>query len=447
VKRAVLIATGVVLVLLGVLLVGAGGAAAALFGSDGSLSTVPARVSGDGVALVVEDISIDASSIPVPEGLGTLTLSVSDAQGGTMFVGSASGEAVDTYLTGAPYDVVVAVSAGSAATTRPVPGTQQPPPPATQPFWNRQATGSPAELTARVSSATTLVVMNADATPGVDAELVVTLTVARAWSAAWIAVGVGVLLVLLGVVAFWRARVARRRAREAALAAAPPVVGTAVSAPGATILPGAAPLEPPVAATAAVVAAAEASVLERTQPVETVPPADEAAGVTDAGGDPTTGPVAGRDDAGAPTEQLPPVPAPVPDQADSADDTAAGSAAEPETEPEAEQPVEAAVEEPADSPVFDAALAAAPAAYAVTGEDAPGAEHAGDDGAGDDGAGDEPEQAAGPVDMAALFAPLPGDDATAVLPVVTSEQGAPGADPGADPPGPVAPAETQHPAG
>jgi hypothetical protein len=386
VKRAVLIATGVVLVLLGVLLIGAGGATAALFGSDGSLSTAPARVSGSGVALVVEDISIDASSIPVPEGVGTLTLTVSDAQGGAMFVGSASGEAVDTYLTGAPYDVVVAVSAGSDATTRPVPGTQQPPPPTTQSFWTRQATGSPAELTARVSSATTLVVMNADATPGVDADLVVTLTVARAWSAAWIAVGVGVLLLLLSILAFWRAKVAGRRAREAAAAAAPPVATPVAAAPGATILPGSEPVLP----VAAVAVAADAA----PDPVPAAAAPEAAVAV----------PPEVVDPADAPTALIP------------------ATVAEP-------APVEAA---PADPLPVEAAIAAAPSAYdAGTGSaDAP-----------------EPEQAASPVDMDALFAPV-ADDATAVLPAVSAEPGTAASEaPDAATTGPVAPAETQHPAG
>ncbi|MFN8168756.1 MAG: hypothetical protein U0S36_08230 [Candidatus Nanopelagicales bacterium] len=269
-KRAVLVTVGVVLVILGLLLVAGGGAAAALFGSDGQLSTAPARISGQGTALVIEDIAIDASSIPVPEGVGTLTLSVSDPQGGRMFVGSASGEAVDTYLTGAPYDVVVEVAAGKDGTVRAVPGTQSPPPPETQSIWTRQATGSPAELTARVGRDTTLVVMNADASAGVTADLVVTLTVARAWSSAWIAVGVGALLILVAVLLFWRARAAGRKARQEAFAAAASAAAPAVpvvAAAGATVLPGApvaaeppapAPAEPTVPAAAPDLAAVAA---------------------------------------------------------------------------------------------------------------------------------------------------------------------------------------------
>jgi hypothetical protein len=65
----------------------------------------------------------------------------------------------------------------------------------------------------------------------------------------------------------------------------------------------------------------------------------------------------------------------------------------------------------------------------------------------DDGA-DDHAVAAAPVDMAALFAPEPDDDATAVMPPVAPD--APGTEaPSADDDGtgPVAPASTEHHAG
>ena len=234
VKRVVLTVVGVLCLLGGLALIGTGAVVASVFGSDGSLSTSPAHVKGRGVALVVEDIAVDASSIPIPSGIGSLTLSARSSTGRTLFLGGAAAASVDTYLTGAPYDVVVDLSAGSTASTRPVPGTQQPPPPGAQPFWTQQASGSPAELTVKQSSKGTLVLMNADASEGVDADLVVTLTVARAWTAAWVAVGAGAVLVVLAVVLFWRAAVARRRA-----AAAVPFVPAADAVPsGSTVLPG-----------------------------------------------------------------------------------------------------------------------------------------------------------------------------------------------------------------
>ena len=388
--------------ILGLLLVVGGAGAAALFGSDGSLSTAPARVSGKGVALVIEDIAIDASSIPVPDGVGTLSLSVADPSGRSMFVGSASSSDVDGYLVGAPYDVVVDVAAGTDGTTRAVPGTQQPPPPEAQTFWIRQATGRPAELTARVGPSSTLVVMRSDASAGVTADLVVTLTVASVWTYSWIAVGVGVLLLLLAVVAFWRARVAHRSARDRAALTAPSVA--VVAAPGPTVLPGAAtrpavpvaPVEPPTQIMPAVVVASPSST-----PVAPAAAAAAAATVTSAADRATepetpglaTGATASPGDVGAepPTSGVDPAAAVVAS-------LAASRAAD--AQPAHEGPPTAPV------PVV------APAEHEEPEQSEPGQS--------------EPEAGARPVDMAALFAPSSSDDDTALIPVVP----APGASAG-----------------
>ena len=223
-KRALLIVLGVLLLLGGLALTGAGAALAALVGPDDSISTAPARATGSGVALVAEDITVDESNVPIPSGVGTLSLQVSAPDHRAMFVGTATSANVDTYLTGAPYDVVVELTSGETAKTRRVPGTQQPAPPGTQSFWVTKASGPTATLTSALTSSTTVVVMNADASPAVTADIVVTFTVAHAWVGSLIAVGVGLVLVILAFVAFWRARRAGRKAREAALSASAPSV-------------------------------------------------------------------------------------------------------------------------------------------------------------------------------------------------------------------------------
>lgn len=177
-KRAVLIVLGVLSLLLGLALVAGGGAVAALLGQKESISTQPARMSGAGVALVAEQIRVDESSIPVPEGVGTLTLSVTAPDGGSMFAGTAKPDDLDTYLVGAPYDVVVDLASGGKATTRPVPGTQQPAPPAGQTFWIDQSSGAKAVISSSLDPGTALVVMNSDASAGVSADVVVTYRVA-----------------------------------------------------------------------------------------------------------------------------------------------------------------------------------------------------------------------------------------------------------------------------
>jgi hypothetical protein len=252
VKRGLYLTLGVILLVVGIALAALGTVVALSVGSDDALSTEAARVRGTGVAVVAEDFRVDTSSLPVPDGVGTLTLTVTARDGRAMFVGSAATKDVDTYLTGAPYDVVVDLSAGAKATTRKVPGGQQPQPPGSQAFWAAQSSGAPASLSAHVIPGQSLVVMNADAVPVIDADLVVTLSVPGTWRYAWVAVAIGVLLVLVAFLAFWRAVVAGRRRKEAALAG--PVAGPD-AAPGLapTILPGVAtdalPPSPPVATT------------------------------------------------------------------------------------------------------------------------------------------------------------------------------------------------------
>jgi hypothetical protein len=245
VKRAVLLVLGVLVLLLGLALVAAGGGVAALLGQKESISTQPARMSGAGVALVAEHIRVDESNVPIPQGVGTFTLTVTAPDGRQMFAGTAAPDDLDGYLTGAPYDVVVDLASGGKATTRPVPGTQQPAPPAGQPFWIVQSSGTTAAISSDLEPGTALVVMNSDATPGVTADVVVTYRVRGAWTAAWIAVGAGVVLILLSFLFFWRARVARRR-RDARRAEAAAAAAPAAPISATTVLPTEAPAAPAV---------------------------------------------------------------------------------------------------------------------------------------------------------------------------------------------------------
>jgi len=248
VKRAIYLLLGIVALLLGVALIAGGATVASVFGSDDSISTAPARVDGTGVALVTENLRIDASSVTLPRGVGTLTLSVKAPDGRALFAGTASPDDLDTYLTGAPYDVVVDLTSGSAARTRHVPGTQQPPPPAGQSFWVTRSEGTAPSISTALGPGDALVVMNADASAGVRADVVVTYSLAKAWTGAWTAVGAGVLLVLLSILAFWRARVAkRRRAAEKAAAAAAAASAVTAATAASTVLPDAPLATEPVA--------------------------------------------------------------------------------------------------------------------------------------------------------------------------------------------------------
>ncbi len=267
-KRGLYATLGVILLVAGLALAALGTTVALSVGSDDAISTAPARVRGTGVAVVAEAFRVDTSAIPVPDDLGTLTLTVTGRNGREVFVGAATTSEIDTYLTGAPYDVVVDLTAGEKATTRKVPGSQQPQPPGSQGFWVVQASGAPALLTAHVPSGATLVVMNADAAPVVDADVVVTLKVAKVWTYSWIAVGVGVLLALLALLLFWRSRVAGRRSRAAAAARAQDEAAVAAT----DVLPGSAVDSPPLTGPPTAVLAALVSVEPVDEEAVAAPP-------------------------------------------------------------------------------------------------------------------------------------------------------------------------------
>ncbi len=223
--------SGVAAAVLGSSLLAGGIVVGLAFGPDGTVTTEPTRVRAAGVALLVDGLQVDAVGLPVPDGVGVLTLSATSADGAPLFLGVANGSDLDTYLAGAPYDVVAQLSTGGSTTTRTVPGTQQPPPPSAQQFWLRQDEGSPAELTARIPAGSTVVLMRADATPSLDADLAVTLEVDRAWPAALVIGGAGVILLGVAVALLLGAR---RRKTSAS-------VGAHTAPAAATVLPGSGP--------------------------------------------------------------------------------------------------------------------------------------------------------------------------------------------------------------
>lgn len=344
-KRGLYVTLGVILLVAGIALAALGTTVALSVGSDDAISTAPARVRGTGVAVVAEDFRVDTSAIPVPDNLGTLTLTVTGRNGRAVFVGAAKTSDIDTYLTGAPYDVVVDLTAGEKATTRKVPGSQQPQPPASQGFWAAQSSGAPAVLTAHVPSGDTLVVMNADATPVVDADVVVTLTVAKVWTYSWIAAGVGVLLALLALLLFWRARVAGRRRREAAAVLAQD--DAAVVA--ATVLPVSAVDAPPLTRPPTAPLAAPVSVSPVDEDVVVAPPsAALAALVADA-----------ADEAGPTPDDTVEVPLVVPETAGEQEEAPAHGADVPDAHGPGEVPDTVdADEDAAEDPLFDELVAA-----------------------------------------------------------------------------------------
>ncbi len=201
-KRLVLGILGAVLGLVGIGLMGAGVVLIAMFGTDGQARIPIGSVTSEiGRAVVVTDFEISADApLPVEEDWFDVRLEVTGNE--PLFVGVAPKEDSLNYLQGAPYELVTGIDSTSDTVNQTtIPGDRVPEAPSQQPFWVDQASGQDVTVAWPVSDAeTTLVVMNEDASRGVDGEVSVLATVTWAATAA---IGMAIAgLVLVGV-AIW----------------------------------------------------------------------------------------------------------------------------------------------------------------------------------------------------------------------------------------------------
>ncbi len=253
-KRALLLVAGVLLLVLGITSAAVGAVLTATFGRNGTLSVDSGRIAGKGTALVSEPLSVSGGG-DLQARLGEVTFGARSTGGNRIFVGVGPADAVFSYLEGKPYQVVSGIGNGKS-TTRDVPGAGRPAPPATARFWIAQASGVDPSFTWPGSSAADVrvVVMNADASPGVAATLLVGFRSTTVFPLAMTLIGVGMVLGLVGVLLLvlavrgWRRSRRSAQARPGALApppAAPAVAATAlvampppqVSAPGEALDP------------------------------------------------------------------------------------------------------------------------------------------------------------------------------------------------------------------
>ncbi|MET0325741.1 MAG: DUF4389 domain-containing protein [Ilumatobacteraceae bacterium] len=180
VGRVIMIVVGAVLALIGFgVLAGstAGLLAYATQRTDGyfqtgevRLATATAAITSDGVDL--ESEPGDADWLIDRGALGSVRLRVDPGRSGTpVFVGIGPSKEVAAYLDGVPHDEISDFDLSpDRVRFRRVPGESAPQPPADQSFWVAQVTAEQTdELTWDVSSGDwTVVLMNADASPGVD---------------------------------------------------------------------------------------------------------------------------------------------------------------------------------------------------------------------------------------------------------------------------------------
>jgi hypothetical protein len=164
--RVLLVALGAVGALIGLALAGVAVVLLVITGRDGAFGGGAATLSTERYALVSDAAGLGAGGVDA-----TVRIRVAATGGGPVFVGVGPAAAVDRYLSGVPYDELVDVRLSPLRATQvPTDGAEAPARPADRPVWTVSATG-PGERTIDVpvhAGGQRLVVMNADASEGVE---------------------------------------------------------------------------------------------------------------------------------------------------------------------------------------------------------------------------------------------------------------------------------------
>lgn len=176
--RVTSLVLGCLLVLAGLGLAGGGVTLAAADqmhrDSDGFLMSPQERISTDGFAITSEEARVHTgrSLDRVPDAIiGDVRLSAEQAGGTQLFLGLAPSADVQAYLAGVEHDTLVEIP-GSGPVYRSTAGDAPSTPPGEQTFWVAEATGVDPELTWSLEDGDwTAVVMNADGTAPVSAEV------------------------------------------------------------------------------------------------------------------------------------------------------------------------------------------------------------------------------------------------------------------------------------
>ncbi len=178
--RALLGVAGGIAALLSLLVLAAGGALLWVESEQddsGYLSTGVHRVATPGAALATEDLDVDldgAGGLLDAGDLGTVRVQARSASGEPIFVGVARSAEVEDYLRGVARATVTDIDVRPLTTElREVPGRRAAAPPAAQRIWRASVTGS-GERTLDwdvEDGEWSIVVMNADGSPGVRADV------------------------------------------------------------------------------------------------------------------------------------------------------------------------------------------------------------------------------------------------------------------------------------
>jgi hypothetical protein len=230
-RLAAVIAGGVA-VALAVLLLAAGGLLLWADGqkdTDGYLSSDTGRFATPTVALATENLDVDvdgAGPLTGSKGLGKVRLRAESRDGKRVFVGIARSADVQRYLHGRAHATITDVETSPLrGTTRTEPGAPVIAAPDLQRFWAASSYGAgQRELRWKVQDGDwSVVVMNADGAPGVDADVSAGADLPLLTALGWSVLGGGGLLLLTGggLIAFGLVGRRRRMAGRGPAAPAP----------------------------------------------------------------------------------------------------------------------------------------------------------------------------------------------------------------------------------
>lgn len=168
--------------------------------ADGYLTTSRETFSTRTAALATENLDVDLDGLDaVADGdvLGKLRLDVTPGGGSALFAGIARTSEVNDYLRGTAHTIVRDVDTDPfRADHRDRPGARRIAPPAGESFWAATATGGTLDWKIRDGD-WSVVVMNADGSPGVTAGVRAGADVPFLAPAGWIAIGGGAFVLLL----------------------------------------------------------------------------------------------------------------------------------------------------------------------------------------------------------------------------------------------------------
>ena len=209
--RIALVITGAITTLLATALVLGG--SLALYGElekddDGYLTTDTHRFSGDTRALATGNLDVDLGEgdwVVRPDDLGKIRLDAESRDGKELFVGIARTSDVERYLNGVPYTSVDDVEAGPFDSFDPDysrhPGHGRPASPKHADFWvaSNQGTGRQTVDWKVEDGEWSVVVMNADGSLGVDADISAGADIPFLNELGWTALGSGSFALVFGV--------------------------------------------------------------------------------------------------------------------------------------------------------------------------------------------------------------------------------------------------------